>query len=81
MKQLSLADSNQFPSPLIVVTYEDIFGELTNETSLESLMTELPMIVVLHHILSRQLSVHFTMYARQPQDKLLDELCNDISVH
>lgn len=69
---------NLLPSPLVAVTYEDVFGELKDVTSIEKLMRELPMVVVLHHVLRRQLSVHFTMYAREQHDLLLEELCNDL---
>lgn len=69
---------NLLPSPLVAVTYEDVFGKVKDNTSIEKLMMELPMVVVLHHVLRRQLSIHFTMYAREPHDSLLDELCNDL---
>ncbi len=66
------------PEAIVMVTCDDIFGELSKGFSIESLMSNLPMIVVLHHILKRQLSVHFSMYANEPQETLLDELCNDL---
>ncbi len=69
---------NLLPSPIVAVTYEDVFGEVNDNTSIEKLMRELPMDVVLHHVLRRQLSIHFTMYARKPHDSLLEELCNDL---
>ena len=65
-----------FPKALIAVSYSDIFGK--GDGDIAGILKELPMIVVLSYVLKSHLTIHFSMYARDPHNKILDELCQDL---
>lgn len=65
-----------FPKALIAVSYSDIFGK--GDGDIAGILKELPMIVVLSYVLKLHLTIHFSMYARDPHNKILDELCQDL---
>lgn len=75
-KTRTSTQDNISPKALIAVSYSDIFGK--GDDDITGILKELPMIVVLSYILKLHLTIHFSMYARDPHNKILDELCQDL---
>lgn len=73
---MTSTQDNIFPKALIAVSYSDIFGK--GDGDIAGILKELPMIVVLSYVLKSHLTIHFSMYARDPHNKILDELCQDL---
>ena len=75
-KRMTSAQDDISPKALIAVSYSDIFGK--SDGDITEILKELPMIVVLSYVLKLHLTIHFSMYARYPHNKILDELCQDL---
>ena len=73
---MTSTQDNIFPKALVAVSYSDIFGK--GDGDIAGILKELPMIVVLSYVLKSHLTIHFSMYARDPHNKILDELCQDL---
>lgn len=75
-KRMTSTQDDISPKALIAVSYSDIFGKADGDIT--EILKELPMIVVLSYVLKLHLTIHFSMYARDPHNKILDELCQDL---
>lgn len=65
--KLKQVQDDIFPKPIVAVSYSDIFGK--TDANISTIIKDLPMIVVLAEVLRSHLTVHFSMYAREPHKK------------
>eukprot|EP00825_Cyclidium_porcatum_P037882 TRINITY_DN4273_c0_g1_i3.p2 TRINITY_DN4273_c0_g1~~TRINITY_DN4273_c0_g1_i3.p2 ORF type:complete len:338 (+),score=16.19 TRINITY_DN4273_c0_g1_i3:231-1244(+) len=65
------------PQALVAISYNNIYND--NQGDVNSLIAEIPTIVLLKYVLTQQLGVHFSMDAYRPRYTAINKLCQSLS--